>query len=82
MLQPKIIHVEPHKLYELKITYETGEKRIFNVAPYIIGNWFGELRDDEKFKSVRIAQNGIGIEWSGGQDIAPHELYELSVAIE
>ena len=24
---------------------------------------------------------GIGMEWSNGQDIAPHELYELGVAI-
>ena len=43
--------------------------------------WFGLLADKNYFKTVRILPDGFGIEWRDGQDIAPHELYELSQKI-
>ena len=76
MLQPKIIKVKPLSEYKLFLEYETGEQKIFDVTPYISGDWFGKLKDFEFFKTVRIAGNTV--EWSGGQDIAPHELYDGS----
>lgn len=79
MLQPKIVHLEPLDAYKLKLQYETGEVRLFDVVPYISGAWFGLLQDLDYFKSVRIVSGGNGIEWQGGQDIAPHELYEESI---
>ncbi len=79
MLQPKIIGLEPQENYKLKLRYETGEVKLFDVVPYISGDWFGLLRDRDYFKSVRIISDGSGIEWREGQDIAPHELYEESV---
>lgn len=78
MLQPKVISVKPLPDYHLLISYATGEQRIFDVKPYIIGDWFGELMDERVFKTVRPC--GSTVEWEDGQDIAPHELYELSVA--
>ena len=79
MKQPKIVRLEALASYKLKLEYETGETKIFDVAPYISGSWFGKLHDENYFKSVRILPNGKGIEWRDGQDIAPHELYEESV---
>ena len=78
MLQPKLTKVEPRENFTLILTYETGEHKVFDVAPYIKGEWFGQLRDTNYFKSVSILPNGHGIVWPDGQDIAPHELYELS----
>ena len=66
MLQPKVIKVLPLPDYKLLVEYATGERRIFDVKPYISGDWYGELAD-------------VTVEWDDGQDIAPHELYELSV---
>ena len=77
MLQPKVISVQPLPEYRLLIEYSTGEKRIFDVTPYIEGDWFGELSDSEFFKTVH--PYGSTVEWENGQDIAPHELYELSI---
>lgn len=79
MLQPRLTKVEPLDNMRLRLSYETGEIRLFDAEPYAIGSWFGELRDAAYFKSVHLLPEGIGIEWAGGQDIAPHELYELSV---
>ena len=79
MLQPRLTKVEPLDNMRLRLSYETGEVKLFDVEPYAEGSWFGELRDKAYFKSVRLLPGGIGIEWAGGQDIAPHELYELGV---
>jgi hypothetical protein len=81
MLQPKILSVQPEKDYTLRLDYETGEKKIFDVKPYIYGDWFSKLGDPAYFRSVRLVSGGIGIEWPEGQDIAPHELYDLSQEI-
>jgi len=51
------------------------------VTPYITGAWFGELADLGYFRAVRVIEDGEQIEWPNGQDLAPHELYELSERI-
>ena len=79
MLQPKLTKVEPMDHMRLRLSYETGEVKVFDVTPYAEGTWFGELRDAAYFQSVHLLPGGTGIEWAGGQDIAPHELYELGV---
>jgi hypothetical protein len=78
MLQPEAIFVKPIKDYHIFVRFETGEEKIFNVNPYINGTWFGKLKDENYFKTVHIANQTV--EWKDGQDIAPHELYELSIA--
>ena len=78
MLQPRLLKVEPLSDLRLLLTYETGEEKGFDVAPYAEGSWYGELKDPGYFHSVQLLPGGIGIEWPEGQDIAPHELYELS----
>ncbi len=77
MLRPKVIKVQPLPDYKLLLFFDTNEKKIFDVAPYITGDWFGKLADLDYFNSAHIA--GKTVQWVGGQDIAPHELYDLSV---
>lgn len=76
MLQPKITDVKPLPEYKLLLHYETGERKVFDVSPYISGEWFGKLKDVDYFNTVRVS--GPSVEWAGGQDIAPHELYDNS----
>ena len=80
MLRPKATKVSALSGYRLKITFDNGEVKVFDVSPYIKGSWFGELADSELFKSVRI--NGTSVDWSGGQDICPDDLYYESVPID
>ncbi len=77
MLKRKPVKVTPLKERRLLVVFDNGEQRIFDVSPYISGSWYGMLADESFFKTVRIAGNTV--EWADGQDIAPHELYELSV---
>jgi hypothetical protein len=67
---------------KLRLYYETGEIKLFDVTPYAEGTWYGELKDEAYFRSVRLLPGGTGIEWRDGQDIAPHELYELSKIVQ
>lgn len=78
ILQPKLQTIEPIKDYRLRLPYETGKVKLFDVTPYIVGIWYGELKDTAYFKTVQLVPGGIGIEWANGQDIAPHEIYEQS----
>ena len=77
MLRPTAKAVSPLDNYMLEIIFDNGEKRIFDVAPYIHGSWFGELSDYSYFKSVTA--NGYSVEWSHGQDLCPDELYYNSI---
>ena len=76
MKYPKVSDVKPQNDYTVILTFETGEKKIFDVSPYINGEWYGKLADQKFFNTVHPCGNTI--EWADGQDIAPHELYELS----
>ena len=81
MLQPKLISVKPLDHLRLRLEYETGEIKLFDVSPYAVGSWFGELKEERYFRTVRLLPGGSGIEWGNGQDIAPHELYEESIPL-
>ena len=78
MLQPKLISAEASGPLELRLVYETGEVKLFDASPYAHGPWYGELQNPAYFRTVHLIDGGAGIEWAHGQDIAPHELYELS----
>ena len=80
MLQPQITAVKPLSDYRLLLDFATGEQKIFNVSPYLHGDWYGKLRDANFFQTVHIEGNTVA--WAGGQDIAPHELYNDSISIE
>jgi hypothetical protein len=70
--------VEPLNDYQLLLTFENGEKRIFDMKPYLDKGIFKELKDEKKFKSVRVSFDSI--EWSNQADIDPEVLYEKSIA--
>ena len=76
-MRPKAIDVNILKDYNLEITFDNNEKRIFDVKPYFKFKIFQELKDEEKFSTVKVA--GLSIEWENGADICPDELYNNSV---
>ena len=79
-MTPKAINVEAIENYELKVTFDNGEVKIFDVKPYFGHKLFDKLKDVKIFKIVKIA--GLSIEWDNGVDICPDELYNLSKSID
>ncbi len=80
MLRPTAKTVTPLPDFMLRIQFDNGEVKIFDVKPYIKGNWYSELSDPAYFGSVFA--NGYSVEWANGQDLCPDELYFDSVACE
>ena len=74
-MSPKAINVEVIDNYELKVTFDNGEIKIFDVKPYFGHKVFDELKDEKVFKTVRV--KGLSIGWDNGADICPEELYNL-----
>ena len=78
-MRPKAIDVKVLNDYTLEITFDNNEKKIFDVKPYFKFKLFEELKDINKFNSVKIS--GLSIEWENGADICPDELYNNSTTI-
>jgi len=69
----KITQVTPLDNYRLQLSFNTGETRVFDVAPYLNKGIFTELRDPAYFRSVRLAFGSIA--WPNEQDFGPESLY-------
>ena len=79
MLRPTATEVTPLDNYKLIVTFDNGERKLFDVNPYINGTWYGELRNQRYFKAVSV--DGFTVVWPNGQDICPDELYDSGVLI-
>lgn len=71
-----IINVKPLTNYELKLTFENKEERIFDIKPYLDKGIFKELKNQNIFNSVHISFDTI--QWSNKADIDPETLYKDS----
>ena len=79
MLYPKAVAVRPLPDYLLQVDFSNGERRLFDVKPYLRGEWFSELLDMKVFNDVKI--EGLSVAWPDGQDIAPDCLYQNAIPI-
>lgn len=73
MLYPKAVRVIPLPEYRMEIHFDNGECRLFDVKPYLHGEWFLQLLDVNVFNQVKI--DGLSVSWPDRQDIAPDCLY-------
>ena len=62
--------------YELELTFENNEIKIFDVKPYLDTGLFSKLKDKNYFKLVKISYDTI--EWPNGIDMDPEVLYDKS----
>ena len=79
MLRPTAIKVSPEDNYCLRVVFNNGETRLFDVKPYIQGEWYGKLINKAYFSSV--STDGFTVVWPEGQDLCPDELYSLSIPV-
>ena len=69
-------NVIPIDNYNLILTFENGEKRQFDMNPYLNKGIFKELRDLSVFNSVKISFDTI--QWNNEADLDPEILYTHS----
>lgn len=75
-MNPSVVLVEPENDYQLLITFDNGEKRIFDVTPFLDRGIFTELKDINYFQKVKVAFGAV--EWPHEQDFSNDTLYLLS----
>ena len=68
--------VKPSSDYFLLLTFENGEKRLFDMKPYLHTGIFTELKDISLFNTVKISFDTI--EWDNEADLDPEFLYKES----
>jgi hypothetical protein len=72
--------VKPLENYLLLLTFENGEKREFDMKPYLDFGIFQELKDLRIFRTVKTSFDSI--EWENEADFDPEILYQKSVKID
>jgi hypothetical protein len=75
-----IKEVKPLDNYFLLLTFENGEKRQFDMKPYLEYGIFQELKDPGLFKTVRNSFDSI--EWDNKADFDPEVLYHRSQKVD
>jgi hypothetical protein len=75
-ISPKVLNVQPLENYQLKLTFDNAEIRIFDVTPYLEKGIFTELKDPNYFRQVKLFFGGI--QWPNEQDFSRDTLYLLS----
>lgn len=65
--------------FTLCLTFVNGERKKFDMKPYLENGIFLELKDINKFKAVRVCFDTV--EWENEADFDPEVLYNESVAI-
>lgn len=73
-------NVKPQNDYLLLLTFANGEKRQFDMKPYLDLGIFKELKDITMFNTVKA--NFDSIEWENEADFDPEILYQKSIKID
>lgn len=80
MIPPRPKKVEVLENYKLKILFDNGEQKIYDMEKNIKEKFYRNLENLEYFKTVKVS--GITLEWKNGEDIDPNELYENSIILK
>ena len=76
-MNPRVADVKANDDYTLTLTFNNGEKRVFDMKPHLNHGIFTELKDLSFFKAVRATLGTV--QWPHEQDVCPDTLYEASV---
>jgi len=78
-MNPRVKAVKPLQNHKLKLTFNNGEIRVFDVQPYLAKGVFQELNNETLFKKVKVSLGSI--QWQNGQDLCPDTLYLESIPL-
>ncbi len=74
-----VVKVEVEPGYLLRLEFENGEKRIFDMSAYMDKRPFVRLRDSPLFELAKVDYGTVV--WPGNIDIAPETLYDRSIPV-
>lgn len=78
-LGPRVKQVEPTDNYELILTFNTGEKKMFDVKALFQYPMYAPLKNIGFFKMVKA--DNMCVYWNDDIDICPDTLYAQSIPV-
>ena len=72
-MSPLVRRVSPVADFTLEVEFETGERRLFDMTPYLHRGVFVRLQDRSVFRSARVVAGSV--EWPGEIDLSYDTLY-------
>jgi len=78
-MNPRVTKVTSEENYRILLEFTNGERREFDVSPYLEKGIFTQLKDKSYFKQVRVSMGTV--EWPRGQDFCPDTLFAESKVI-
>ncbi len=79
-MQWEVRKVEARDDHTLVLTFEDGERKLFDMKPYLDGGVFRELKDIEMFKTVRVCFSSVAL--ANDVDFDPEALYDLGLPLK
>lgn len=77
-MNPYVKSVSPLPNFRLRLGFDNGEVRVFDLAPYLEEGVFVRLKNPSVFKLARVVAGSI--EWPGEIDLSHDTLYLGSTA--
>jgi hypothetical protein len=77
-MNPYVKSVIPQDDYCLLLTFENGEKRVFDLKPYLEKPVFRKLKNAALFQTARVVSGSV--KWQGDVDLSYDTLYLESKA--
>ncbi len=77
-MNPKVIEVRPESDYMLSLRFDNGERRRFDMKPYLDYEVFRPLRDVAMFSTVTTFLGSVA--WANNADLSYDTLYLDGVA--
>ena len=72
-MTPDVISVRPLSDYRLEADFANGEKRVFDMRPYLVYPAFAALAEGSLFMKAHVALGTVA--WTDEIDISPDTLY-------
>ena len=76
-LSPRVLSVAPQDDFRLLLTFDNGEKRIFDCKPLLNKPVFSAIRNKAQFDRASVRYGTVW--WNGDIDLCPDCLYEKSI---
>ena len=73
LINPYVKQVHSLDGYRLELLFENGERRVFDIKPYLHSGVFVRLQDLATFRAARVMAGSV--EWPGGLDLGYDTLY-------
>jgi hypothetical protein len=79
-MNPYVKTVRPRDDYQLELEFVNGERRVFDLKPYLGRSVFAHLQNRALFQVARVVSGSV--EWPGEVDLSYDTLYLESKPLE